>query len=147
MGPILREILDDDELCESSGDGLFEGSGYAVDGKLFFEFDIGYFWNYWWNYFSENDYKEPRLNEIPSDEGENSTLFDMISGKKFLAAVVSGSCVGKSSFISGHKKGHNGGYDVMGHVSTVIPVIEIDLRFAPGFNGNVSGIVSRQEGQ
>lgn len=33
------------------------------------------------------------------------------------------------------------------HVSTVIPVIEIDLRFAPGFNGNVSGIVSRQEGQ
>jgi len=25
---------DDDELCESSGDGLFEGSGYAVDGKL-----------------------------------------------------------------------------------------------------------------
>jgi len=64
---------DDDELCESSGDGLFEGSGYAVD---------------------ENDYKEPRLNEIPSDEGENSTLFDMISGKKFLAAVVSGSCVG-----------------------------------------------------
>ena len=43
MGPILREISDDDELCESSGDGLFEGSGYAVDGKLFFEFDIGVF--------------------------------------------------------------------------------------------------------
>jgi len=65
---------DDDELCESSGDGLFEGSGYAVD---------------------ENDYKEPRQNELPmSDGGEDSTLFDMISGKKFLAAVVSGSCVG-----------------------------------------------------
>ena len=32
-GPILREISDDDELCESSVDGLFEGSGYAVDGK------------------------------------------------------------------------------------------------------------------
>ena len=56
-------------------------------------------------YFSESEYrgnKDPRLNELPPDEGENSTLFDMISGKKFLAAVVSGSCVGKSSFISGH---------------------------------------------
>ena len=58
------------------------------------------------NFFcSETEYrgtKDPRLNELPPDEGENSTLFDMISGKKFLAAVVSGSCVGKSSFISGH---------------------------------------------
>ena len=56
-------------------------------------------------YFSETEYrgnKDPRLNELSPDEGENSTLFDMISGKKFLAAVVSGSCVGKSSFISGH---------------------------------------------
>ena len=50
----------------------------------------------------------------------------MISGKKFLAAVVSGSCVGKSSFISGHTglRGHKG---VMTSSSTVIPVIEIDL--------------------
>jgi len=65
---------DDDELCESSGDGLFEGSGDFTS--------------------IDNDYKETRLDELPSNEGEDSTLFDMISGKKFLAAVVSGSCVG-----------------------------------------------------
>jgi len=64
---------DDDELCESSGDGLFEGSGFRVE---------------------DDDFKEPRLNEVPSGGEEDSSLFDMISGKKFLAAVVSGSCVG-----------------------------------------------------
>ena len=34
VDPILKGILDDDELCESSGDGLFEGSGYIIDGEF-----------------------------------------------------------------------------------------------------------------
>jgi len=67
---MASSMCDDEELCESSGDDNFEASGSP-------DFNI-----------NDGD-KDIRMGTDPTPG-----VIDLFTGRKFLAAVVSGSCVG-----------------------------------------------------
>lgn len=73
------ENTDDMDLCEEgSGDYQFESSGYEPDNS---------------NPKEDRDYIQPDMGST-IDDGTSSSIFNLLRGKKFLAAVVTGSSIG-----------------------------------------------------
>lgn len=75
------ENTDDMDLCEeSSGDyDQFESSGYEPDNP---------------NPKEDRDYITPDMGSTINEDGTSSSIFNLLRGKKFLAAVVTGSSIG-----------------------------------------------------